>query len=70
MVHKPSGLLGYTERTSYFIGAHAIFSVNDHPNSRKPFIKAERTIFKDSADFNRKLALRVARFTLEALLTF
>jgi len=65
---EPSGLLGYSERPRDLATADAILGVLQHPDGRKPFVKADRRVFHDGADLDGELPLRVADATLPAQL--
>jgi len=55
--HEPCSLLSDTNGAGNLTGANPVFGVCNHPNSRKPFIQANRTILEDRTDLDRKAFL-------------
>jgi hypothetical protein len=54
MEHEPCGLLGKSEGAVNLIRTDAVLASCQHPD-RHPFVHAERRIFKDSSNLDRKL---------------
>jgi hypothetical protein len=57
--HEPSSFLSDAYLAVNLIAANAVLAIRNHPDSSKPFIKADRTVFKDSSDLNRELLPRM-----------
>src|SRR5436190_3799648 len=66
MQHEPGGLLSHPERAGDFARAATVLGIDYHPESCKPLVQADRTIFKDGSYLYRKLALTVAALPKQA----
>jgi hypothetical protein len=64
--HKPSGFLSDIKSAGNFARANTIFAIEDQPHCGQPLIQAERRLFKNGADLNRELPLRMPRAALPA----
>ena len=59
MQHEPCGLLRHAKVTVNFVRANSVFTANQHPESRKPFLQRDRRILEDGLNLDRKLATAV-----------
>ena len=59
MKHKPRGFLRDADFAHNFIGADAVLTVGNHPDSGKPLIEADRRVFKDGPNLDAEFLLRV-----------
>ncbi len=53
--HEPSRFLSDSKSAGHFIGANSVLGVHDEPNGNHPLVHAERGVFKDSSNLDRKL---------------
>src|SRR5439155_17108085 len=59
--HEPSGFLSHAKRTVKLVRANPVLAICGQPHRGKPLFQTNRRILNDSADFCRKLLLRVWR---------
>ncbi len=64
MLHKPCCFLGNTQVLRRLVTAFPVFIINNHPDSGKPLVQAQRRILKDGADFDGELPLLVGALAL------
>lgn len=57
MQHEPRGFLRHVNGPVKLVARHAILAVHRHPDRHEPLGKADRRVFEDRSDANRKLFL-------------
>jgi hypothetical protein len=62
--HEPSSLLADSNSAMNFIARNAVLAVGKLPHGEQPLVEGDRRIFKDRADLDGKLGLRVAGLAL------
>src|SRR5579871_395312 len=64
--HEPRGFLADSKSAVKLPGGDTVLGIGEEPHRRKPFIQSERGVFKDSANLNGELPLRVVTRALPA----
>jgi len=67
--HKPRGPLSHAKIPLQFVAADTVLAIGNQPRCGKPFIKANRRIFKDCPNLHRELLFRVNVLALPAALS-
>jgi len=70
VIHKPRGLLRYSDGAVNFLGTDSVLAVHNLPHCAQPLVQSKRRIFKDRSGLYSKLAFAVVAAALPAVVIF